>query len=65
MTEEMFTDEELDLLHSITGREATRFLTESGKVTGSVAVKRVTEESQKRRNLYMKVQRLCLERGRS
>ena len=61
----IFTDEELTLLETITGKEAVRFLTESGKVTGSVAVKRVVEESQKRRNLYMKVQRLCLERGRS
>ena len=64
MTQEMFTDEELDLLHSITGREAARFLTTSLSATGSAAVK-VIKESQKRRNLYMKVQRLCLERGRS
>ena len=64
MTQEMFTDEELDLLHSITGREAARFLTTSQSATGSAAVK-VIKESQIRRNLYMKVQRLCLERGRS
>tara|TARA_R100001594_G_scaffold854_1_gene3504 strand:+ start:2473 stop:2667 length:195 start_codon:yes stop_codon:yes gene_type:complete len=64
MTQEMFTDEELDLLHSITGREAERFWADNKMATGSEALK-ISEESQKRRNLYMKVQRLCLERGRS
>ena len=60
----IFTDEELTLLETITGKEAVRFLTTSQSATGSAAVK-VIKESQKRRNLYMKVQRLCLERGRS
>ena len=60
----IFTDEELTLLETITGKEAVRFLTDNKMATGSEALK-VSVESRKLQKLHIKVQGLCLERGRS
>ena len=59
-----FTDEELTLLETITGKEAVRFLTTSQSATGSDALN-VIKESHKLQELHRKVQGLCLERGRT
>jgi len=64
MAQSIFTDEELTLLETITGKEAVRFLTDSKTATGSEALN-VIVESRKLQELHRKVQGLCLERGRS
>ena len=61
MTDTAFTDEELTLLETITGKEAVRFLTDSKTATGSEALK-VMEESRKLRDLNRKIQGFCIER---
>tara|TARA_R110000824_G_scaffold265764_1_gene454679 strand:- start:260 stop:454 length:195 start_codon:yes stop_codon:yes gene_type:complete len=62
MTQEIFTDEELTLLYAITRRDADRFWADNKMATGSEALK-VSAEGRKLKELHMKVQGLCLERG--
>tara|TARA_R100000152_G_scaffold18035_1_gene9767 strand:+ start:19 stop:213 length:195 start_codon:yes stop_codon:yes gene_type:complete len=64
MTQEMFTDEELSLLATITVRDAERFWADNKMATGSEALK-VSEECHKLRKLCLKVQSFCIERGRA